>query len=108
MAEMRFYVLFASSFRCESAPNISHETVDKLRTLCGRKVSDAATFEPDDNNLEPDCIPCRKAAHKLHPKLTRDTTDEAQLKCEACIRDHVLGQLRRPCHVTGCECWCNR
>jgi hypothetical protein len=35
MAE-RFYVLFTSSFRYEAAPNISHETVDKQRTLCGR------------------------------------------------------------------------
>jgi hypothetical protein len=34
MAE-RFYVLFTSSFRYEAAPNISHETVDKQRTLCG-------------------------------------------------------------------------
>jgi hypothetical protein len=45
----RFYVLFTSSFRYEAAPHISHETVDKQRTLCGRKVSDAATFEPDSN-----------------------------------------------------------
>lgn len=31
MAE-RYYVLFRSSFRSEAAPNISHETVDKVRT----------------------------------------------------------------------------
>lgn len=61
---MRYYVLYTSSFRCESAPNISHETESATsdKTYCGRKVADAATFEPDENNLEPDCIVCRKAA----------------------------------------------
>lgn len=62
----RYYVLFASSFRYDSAPNISHETesteANVGKTFCGRKLSDAATFEPDDNDLEPDCITCRKAA----------------------------------------------
>jgi hypothetical protein len=104
----RYYVLFTSSFRRESSPNISHETIDKVRTLCGRKVADAATFEPDSNNLEPDCRICAKAVAKLKPKLTRDAADEAQLKCEACLPDHALGQLRPPCKVSGCECWCNR
>ena len=33
----RYYVLYTSSFRYEVAPNISHETIDKVRTLCGRK-----------------------------------------------------------------------
>lgn len=64
MSQMRTYVLFSSSFRYESAPNISHETVDGVRTLCGRKVADAATNEPDSNDLEPDCIICRRAARK--------------------------------------------
>lgn len=62
----RYYVLYNSSFRCESAPNISHETIDKVKTLCGRLVSEAATFEPDDNDLDPDCIRCRKAIRKLN------------------------------------------
>lgn len=34
----RYFVLYASSFRYESAPNISHETIDKVLTLCGRKA----------------------------------------------------------------------
>lgn len=58
----RTYVLFNSSFRCESAPNISHETVDGIRTLCGRLVSQAATVEPDFNDLDPDCNTCRRIA----------------------------------------------
>lgn len=67
---MRYYVLFSSSFRCESAPNISHETASATSetTYCGRKVADAATFEPDDNDLEPDCITCSKVAQKLKAK----------------------------------------
>ena len=105
----RYYVLFRSSFRYESAPNISHETIDRVRTLCGRMVDSAATFEPDSNNLDPDCIKCRQALARLsRPKLTRDASDEAQLKCESCIKDHALGKLRKPCFVHGCECWCNR
>ena len=99
----RYYVLFNSSFRYDAAPNISHETIDKVRTLCGRKVSDAATFEPDSNNLEPDCGSCRRAltrTRKLHP--------EAQLKCETCAPGHRPAELRKPCGVRGCECWCNR
>lgn len=64
MRPVRTYVLFNSSFRYENAPNISHETVDGVRTLCGRKVADAATNEPDSNDLEPDCNTCRRAAHK--------------------------------------------
>lgn len=64
------FVLFRSSFRHESAPNISHVTVDDVKTLCGRLTSAAETREPDDNDLDPDCIPCRKAWRKLHPKAT--------------------------------------
>jgi hypothetical protein len=62
--KIRTYVLFTSSFRYEQAPSISHETVDGVKTLCGRKVADAATLEPDDNDLDPDCITCRKIARK--------------------------------------------
>jgi len=103
MAAERFYVLFTSSFRYDSSPNLSHETVDKVRTLCGRKVSDAATLEPDSNDLEPDCIVCRRVARKA-----RDLADEAQLKCAACGPGHEPGALAKPCGVSGCECWCNR
>ena len=65
MSGERYYVLFASAFRYETAPNIAHETIDKIRTLCGRKVSDAATFEPDSRDIEPDCNVCRKARRRL-------------------------------------------
>lgn len=64
MNTLRIYVLFASSFRYESAPNISHETIDDIKTLCGRRVADAATREPDDNDLDPDCITCRTISRK--------------------------------------------
>lgn len=104
---LRFYVLYRSSFRYETAPNISHETIDKIRTLCGRKVSDAETFEPDDNDLEPDCIICRKSVAKLKARVRPDVV-EAQLKCEDCSGGHRLGALRSGCKVVGCECWCNR
>lgn len=110
MATERYYVLFQSSFRYESAPNISHETVDKVRTLCGRKVADAETFEPDSNGLEADCNICRKSSRRLRAKALgiTVTSEEAQLRCESCARDHLPGQLRKPCGTTGCECWCNR
>lgn len=62
--KIRTYVLFDSSFRYESAPNISHETIDGVRTLCGRLVSEAATVEPDSNDLDPDCIVCRRATKR--------------------------------------------
>lgn len=61
MRPPRTYVLFRSSFRYEAAPNISHETIDGAKTLCGRRVSNAETVETDTNNLEPDCIICRRA-----------------------------------------------
>lgn len=103
----RFYVLFASSFRCPSAPNISHETIDKEKTLCGRMVSDSVNgCEPDDNDLDPDCITCQKVAKRL--KAGRATEVEAQVKCKTCSRGHAAGSLQKPCFVTGCECWCNR
>jgi hypothetical protein len=60
VSEVRTYVLFNSSFRHESAPNISHETIDGVKTLCGRLVADAATVEPDSNDLDPDCNTCRR------------------------------------------------
>jgi len=57
----RTYVCFAAAFRSESAPCISHETIE---TLCGRLVADAVTVEPDNNNLEPDCNTCRRIVMK--------------------------------------------
>lgn len=57
----RIYVCFESVFRSDSTPCICHETIDGVKTLCGRLVSQAATYEPDSNNLDPDCITCRRA-----------------------------------------------
>lgn len=108
----RYYVVFASSFRSDTTPCISHETVDKVRTLCGRKVSDAETFEPDSNNLEADCNTCRRKSLRLRtpqPKASQSEVEiEAQIKCEACAPGHQPGSLRKPCGNHGCECWCNR
>ena len=44
----RYYVLYTSSFRYEVAPNISHETIDKVRTLCGRlAIGEAHILTPE-------------------------------------------------------------
>lgn len=64
----RTYVCFTSSFRGDSAPCISHETVDGVKTLCGRLVADAATDEPDNNDLDPDCNTCRRIVHARKAK----------------------------------------
>lgn len=61
----RYFVVFASAFRGDSAECISHETNEHdEKTFCGRKVALASTFEPDDNDLEADCNTCRKLAPK--------------------------------------------
>lgn len=103
MAE-RYYVVFNSSFRYDAAPCISHETIDKRRTLCGRNVDDAATFEPDSNDLDPDCNICRRASRRLRKPQPQI---EAPITCEPCTK-HQSGRLQKPCHTAGCECWCNR
>lgn len=71
MYPTRTYVCFFSAFRGDSAPCISHETIDGVKTLCGRLVSVACTVEPDNNNLEPDCIVCRRAAERRRAKETK-------------------------------------
>jgi len=60
----RLYVCFNYSFRGDWAPCISHETIDGVKTLCGRSVAQAATLEPDSNDLDPDCNVCRRVARK--------------------------------------------
>lgn len=66
MNKTRTYVCFRSSFRGDWAPCISHETIDGVKTLCGRKVADAETVEPDNNNLDPDCRICYRAVKRLN------------------------------------------
>jgi hypothetical protein len=61
----RYFCNFASVFRSESTPCICHETFDRVKTLCGRNVADAAAFDEDNNDLEADCIVCKKKARKL-------------------------------------------
>jgi hypothetical protein len=102
----RYYVVFSSSFRYDAAPCISHETVDQKRTLCGRNVDDAATLEPDSNDLEPDCAVCRRASIRLRGRP--QPVIEAQIKCETCVRGHKPSAMQQPCGNHGCECWCNR
>lgn len=106
----RWYVVFRSSLRGDSASCISHETTDKVRTLCGRSVEVAETLESDTNNLEPDCISCRRAAARRRKprELQKPPEPEAPVVCAACAPGHRLGSLQPRCGVTGCECWCNR
>lgn len=102
----RWYVVFNSSFRYDAAPCISHETIDKVRTLCGRSVEGVATLESDNNDLEPDCAICRRASVRL--RKSREPEPEAPILCAACAPGHRPGSLQPRCDVTGCECWCNR
>jgi len=64
----RTYVCYNSAFRGDWAPCISHETLDGVKTLCGRLVADAATVEPDSNDLDPDCNTCRRIVHARKAK----------------------------------------
>lgn len=56
-------VCFSSAFAYESAPNITHMTLDGARTACGR--TNWATKEGWHAN-GPDCRRCRKAWDRLH------------------------------------------
>lgn len=104
---VRWFCLFTSSFRCQSAPNISHETIDKVRTLCGRKVDDAATLEEENReDAPPDCLICRRVGDRL--RKATEVEPEAQIKCKTCAPGHRSGSLQQPCGALGCECWCNR
>ena len=56
------FVLFASSFAYDAAPNISHVTDDGVRTACGLLVANAATVESDErDDWPPDCLRCRRS-----------------------------------------------
>lgn len=66
----RAFVCFASAFAYESAPNITHMTLDGVRTACGRK--EWMTVEgwwPDG----PDCLVCRKAFAKLPASIREES-----------------------------------
>lgn len=58
----RDLVCFESSFAYESAPNITHMTLDGKKTACGRRGW--ATSEGWHSN-GPDCLRCRIAWDKL-------------------------------------------
>jgi len=57
-------VLFASAFAYESAPNISHMTLDGEKTACGRRgwVTEEGWFT---HNYGPDCNKCAVVWRKL-------------------------------------------
>lgn len=62
---MRIKVTFRSSFRGDWCPCISHETLDRVRTLCGRDVAVAEEVaEETERDQDPDCITCRRALDK--------------------------------------------
>lgn len=61
--DRRNYVLFASAFRYDAAPNIAHVTLDGVRTLCGR--TGWATEEGWQDDVQPDCKRCDRALAAL-------------------------------------------
>lgn len=67
-------VCFESGFAYESAPNISHMTLDGERTACGRK--NWATTE-GWAAIGPDCLRCRRAFDRLPESERRDTWETA-------------------------------
>lgn len=69
MTDQRAMVCFASSFRYETAPNISHATLDGERTLCGR-----TGWETTDPWHEhgPDCLRCARALKRRQAKLAAE------------------------------------
>jgi hypothetical protein len=55
-------VCFNSAFAYESAPNITHMTLDGERTACGRTAwATSGGWHPNG----PDCLRCRKAWDRL-------------------------------------------
>jgi hypothetical protein len=106
--KVRYYVVFNSSFRYDAAPCISHETESETaeRTYCGRIVADAATFEPDSNDLDPDCITCRRISRARReamplPRKRPDENAEERAGRERAEEDRFdylkdEGLLRRP------------
>jgi len=45
--------------------NIAHETIDGVKTLCGRAVNGNAQIESDERDWnDPDCRSCRRVLHK--------------------------------------------
>lgn len=63
------FVCFASAFAYESAPNITHMTLDGEKTACGRRGW--ATTE-GWHEVGPDCLKCRAAWDRL-PERVRTT-----------------------------------
>lgn len=67
-------VCFASAFAYESAPNITHMTLDGEKTSCGRRgwITDEGW-----SNLGPDCLRCRIAWDKLPRAGKEGCTNDA-------------------------------
>ncbi|MHB8734245.1 MAG: hypothetical protein ACYC6M_02970 [Terriglobales bacterium] len=93
------FVCFASSFAYETAPNITHLTLDGERTACGRV--DWMTTEgvhPDG----PDCLRCAIAWKRL-PETerawdsvlgSRDPADDGEPGATREMREGLRGGLR--------------
>lgn len=69
----RDLVCFHSAFAYEGAPNITHMTLDGVRTACGR--SGWATLEGWHPN-GPDCLRCRKSWDRLPDAERRAPWDQ--------------------------------
>lgn len=68
----RIKVTFRSSFRGDWCPCISHETLDRVRTLCGRDVAEAVEVaEETERDMDPDCRTCCKRLEKLRRARTK-------------------------------------
>ena len=60
----RTSVVFRSSFGGDACPCISHETIDRVKTLCGRLCDTAIEVVDDYNNIDPDCRICYRAVKR--------------------------------------------
>jgi len=69
-------VCFASAFAYESAPNITHMTLDGVRTACGRR---GWMTEEGWHAIGPDCLRCRIAWDRL-PESERTTGEVVRAK----------------------------
>lgn len=56
---------FASAFAYESAPCISHITLDGVRTACGRTGWQTEEGWSSGASIGPDCRTCHKAWERL-------------------------------------------
>lgn len=92
---------FPSSFRHESAPNITHCTLDGVKTLCGRKVEDAATTE-GWIHWGPDCLKCKLALDAYLRRAAKAYLNNWRVQCCGCGAEYV-DHRRRVGSCLKCE-----